>query len=122
MCRASWRFEEIIAATGAWRRLSVTPVPAIEAVGGSISAEWVRRSHRGWAWLDEVGVPDDSFAEAYRVTLEGPAGSVVRETQQPSIVMAATDLPGTAGEELKLSVVTIGPKAVSRDISTTLIL
>jgi hypothetical protein len=39
-----------------------------------IGAQWVRRSHRGWDWLDEVSVPDDPFAELYRVTIEGPRG------------------------------------------------
>jgi len=90
--------------------------------GGSVRAEWVRRSHRGWAWLDEVGVPDDGFAEAYRVTVEGPQGSVVMETLQPAVAFAVTDLPAATGKEIRLSVVTIGPKAVSRDISTTVIL
>jgi hypothetical protein len=90
--------------------------------GGLLRAEWVRRSHRGWAWLDEVGVADDSFSEAYRVTVEGPNGSVIIETQQPALSLSSTELPAAAGEAIRLSVVTIGPKAVSRDISTTVIL
>lgn len=89
---------------------------------GGIGAQWTRRTHRGWAWLDEVGVPDDAFAERYRVAIEGPAGSVTIETDLPNLLIAPTELPASAGESIRLAVVTIGPKAVSHEISATLIL
>ena len=89
---------------------------------GGIGAVWTRRSHRGWTWLDEVGVPDDPFAELYRVTIEGPAGTMVIETGVPKLLRAQTELPAVSGQSIRLAVVTVGPRAVSHEISATLII
>ena len=88
--------------------------------GNLLDLSWVRRSHRGWAWLDEVGVPADDFGEAYRVTVEGPGGSLTVETVEPFISISGSDLPAGAGDALNISVTTVGSKAVSREISATL--
>jgi hypothetical protein len=89
---------------------------------GGIGVEWTRRTHRGWTWLDEVGVPDDPFAELYRASIEGPAGNFLIETDVPNLLIAPTALPASAGESIRLAVVTVGPKAVSHEIFSTLIL
>ena len=89
---------------------------------GGIGASWIRRSHRGWDWLDGVGVPDDPFAELYRVTIEGSRGQAVVETAMTSIACDLGDLPAPVGEAIGLTVVTIGPRAVSHGIAATLTL
>lgn len=89
---------------------------------GGIGAEWIRRSHRGWTWLDEVGVPPDPFAELYRVTISGPAGSIQIETDVPKLLCAAAELPAESGQLIRLAVVTVGPKAVSHEASATFII
>jgi hypothetical protein len=87
---------------------------------GGIGARWVRRSHRGWDWLDGVGVPSDPFPELYRVTIEGLQGALVLETGAPSLACDLADLPGIAGEAIRLTVATVGPRAVSHGICATL--
>ena len=49
--------------------------------GNVIIANWVRRSHKGWNWVDGVGVGNDSFSERYRLTLSGPLGVAVSFTR-----------------------------------------
>ena len=88
--------------------------------GSNLCAEWTRRSHRGWAWLDEVGVPGDPFEERYRVVIEGLAGSILVETDIPNSQWAIADMPAGAGEDVLVSVATVGPKAVSRQIFASL--
>ena len=88
----------------------------------AISAEWTRRSHRGWAWLDEVGVPDDPFAELYRVSIAGPSGEVSIEVPAPGFECALADLRAASGDLIQVTVATVGPRAISHGISATLTL
>jgi hypothetical protein len=89
---------------------------------GDLCASWTRRSHRGWTWIDETGVPDDPFPERYRIRIDGAAGTTLIETEAPNLLASQADLPGETGEEIGLSVATVGPRAVSREISATIIL
>jgi hypothetical protein len=82
-------------------------------------ANWVRRSHRGWAWVDGVGVAGDPFPELYRLTMSGPGGVTVAESTSPGASFDLADLPAGAGEELSLAVATVGPGALSRPVSAT---
>ena len=90
--------------------------------GSGISAQWVRRSHRGWDWLDEVGVPDDAFAELYRVTIQGPHGHVTFEVTTTSFHRALAELPAISGEMIELTVATVGPLASSHGCTATLVI
>jgi hypothetical protein len=90
--------------------------------GTGIRAQWIRRSHLGWDWLNEVGVPDDPFAELYRFTIEGPRGLIGLETAAASIACDLADIPAVSGEEILLTVATAGPRAISYGISATLTL
>jgi hypothetical protein len=89
---------------------------------GGISAQWVRRSHRGWDWLDEVGVPDDPFAELYRVTIEGPQGQMSFEVTTPAFNCALADLPAVSGGTIRLTVAMVGPLAISHGCTATTII
>ena len=90
--------------------------------GEGVFAHWVRRSHRHWAWVDGVGDGADGFPERYRLTIDGPNGTAVFETSEQSIQIDAFDIPGKSGQSVSLSLVTIGPAALSRAASTNLIL
>jgi len=90
--------------------------------GAVIIAEWVRRSHRGWAWVDGVGVAEDPFPELYRLTISGPGGVAVTESTSPSASFDVTELPAGVGEELTLSVSIVGPAALSHPVSATIII
>jgi hypothetical protein len=89
--------------------------------GSSIGLSWVPRSHRGWAWNDGVGVPADSFAERYRVTVDGPAGQLALETETPFAIVDAGSLPAQAGQVVEIAVRMVGPMSTSRPRGINLI-
>jgi len=91
-------------------------------VGADVHAQWIRRSHRHWAWLDGVGDGADGFPELYRLTVQGPAGETVFETGSRSLLLGPSQIPGESGQSICLSVATIGPAALSHATSTTLTL
>ena len=90
--------------------------------GDGVAATWTRRSHGAWTWLDEVGSPEDPFAELYRVTVEGPLGTLSMESAAPTLTLALPDVPAGPGDAIELTVATVGPKAISHGISATLTL
>lgn len=87
--------------------------------GADILVQWVRRSHRQWAWVDSVGDGEDGFPERYRVTVEGLGGEAVVETSNRSVLLGESQIPGQAGQSITLSVVTLGPAALSHAARTT---
>lgn len=90
--------------------------------GSTVHADWVRRSHRGWAWVDRIGDADDGFAELSRLTVTGPDGTIQHETASRSANWQPAELPAGSGEPIQLSVVTVGPQATSRPATASLIL
>lgn len=88
----------------------------------SLHAEWVRRSHRGWAWIDGVGVADDPFPEFYRLTVTGPAGQADVESTATNASLVVSELPAISGDSISVSVAMAGPMALSRAVSATVIL
>lgn len=91
-------------------------------VGASVHLSWIRRSHRGWAWNDGVGVPADSFPERYRLTVTGPEGQLELEYDEPGAIFDSASLPAMAGQMVEFEVRTIGPMALSRPRVTSLTL
>jgi hypothetical protein len=90
--------------------------------GANVFAQWTRRSHRGWAWTDGVGVADDPFPELYRLTLTGPAGQLIIETDTGNASFSAAELPAFTGQPIALAVAMVGPMALSREAFATLLL
>jgi len=90
--------------------------------GASVHLSWIRRSHRGWAWNDGVGVPADSFPERYRLTVTGPEGQLELECDEPGAIFDSASLPAMAGQMVEIEVRTIGPMALSRPQLTSLTL
>jgi hypothetical protein len=90
--------------------------------GLAVRAEWVRRSHRGWAWADSIGDPDDGFPELYRLAVTGPGGAIQVDIAAPSANWTLAELPAGPGQEIELSIVTVGPLAISRPATASLIL
>jgi hypothetical protein len=90
--------------------------------GTSLRAEWVRRSNRGWAWTDGVGVADDPFPEFYRLTVTGPVGQLVAESGTASASFTVAELPAGAGDSIALAVAMVGPMALSREATATIII
>jgi hypothetical protein len=90
--------------------------------GMDLCVEWVRRSHRGWTWIDGVGVAEDPFPELYLLTVTGPGGHVMIESATTSASFSAAQLPAVPGQQVKLSDAMVGPMALSREASATIIL
>jgi hypothetical protein len=89
--------------------------------GIAVRIQWTRRSHRGWSWTDGVGDADDPFGELYRLTIIGPAGQIMIECTSTTASVPISELPATPGQSVSLSVVTVGPMALSRAATTTFI-
>ncbi|MCL6739884.1 phage tail protein [Sphingomonas sp. RB56-2] len=90
--------------------------------GTSLVASWTRRSHRGWAWIDGVGVPDDPFPETYRLNLTGTGGTLTSESADCSAAFGLAELPGKAGEAIAMAVSIVGPAALSHPATASIIL
>jgi hypothetical protein len=90
--------------------------------GGDIQVQWIRRSHRHWAWSDGVGDGADAFPELYRVMATGPGGETVVETAGRSILLGPAQIPGVAGQSIGLAVSTVGPAALSHPVLAALTL
>lgn len=90
--------------------------------GSDIAVQWVRRSHRHWAWVSGIGDGADGFPELYRLTAHGPAGQTVVETSSRSLVLGPAQIPAVGGQTVSLSVATVGPSALSHvaSVETTL--
>jgi hypothetical protein len=69
-----------------------------------------------------VGVPDDPFAELYRVTIEGPQGQMSFEVTTPAFNCALADLPAVSGGTIRLTVAMVGPLAISHGCTATTII
>lgn len=111
---------EIVATGEAMRPPSPAHLRGSFAPNGVLRCSWVRRSRRAWSWLDGVDAPLDSSAEIYRVTLQGSAGSLERETSVPSVDFTAADLAIFAGSEVEIAVAQVGDLAISRPTVLTI--
>jgi hypothetical protein len=90
--------------------------------GNRLAVRWVRRSHKGWSWIDGLGVGDDAFAERYRLSARGPLGELVTETAETNHDFTAAEMPGVTGQAIAIAVATIGSAALSHDTHATITL
>lgn len=81
---------------------------------GNLSCTWVRRSSRGWSWLDNVEAPLGCSTELYRITVTGFGGSIERTSTEPKVEFTAAELATIGNGDADLSVVQVGDLAVSR--------
>ena len=89
--------------------------------GANLVVNWERRSHRHWAWADGIGDGVDPFPELYRLSAAGEGGETVIETPGRSVVLGPSQIPAPTGQPITLSVVTIGPAALSHPATSSLI-
>lgn len=86
--------------------------------GIAVQIQWTRRSHRGWIWTDGIGDAEDPFVERYRMSIAGSAGQIVIECTETTVSIPISDLPAAPGQSVALSVVMIGPMALSHAATT----
>lgn len=96
------------------RPLSPAQLAAVIGADGSLTVSWVRRSRRGWAWIDEVDVPPDADLTGTRITLTGTAASTEFTTSDSSIVVGAAQVVGLGAGSLIISARQIGSFGLSR--------
>lgn len=111
---------ELIVSGEAMRPASPVHLRAWLVPDGSLRCTWVRRSRRGWAWLDGVDAPPDCSIEQYRVRLESDFHSLEVETKVPAVEFSAEDLAAFGGGAADVSVVQIGDLGISRAASQTI--
>lgn len=104
----------------AMRPLSPAHLRAWFDAEGSLHIAWVRRSRRGWAWLDGVDAPLDCSTERYLVTVRNASARLEVETVLPQAQMSAADLSALGTEPIELSVAQLGDLGVSRPASVTI--
>jgi len=87
---------------------------------GDLALSWVRRSRRGWAWLDEIDAPLGESREQYRVTLNGPLGSIDLTCATPGLTIIAGDLASLGSGTASIDVRQIGDFAASHPAQATI--
>lgn len=111
---------ELVVSGEAMRPPSPVHVRASFAADGSLRCKWVRRSRRGWAWLDGVDAPLDCLVERYRVRLQSGGGVLELETSVPEAQFSAQDLSALGSGTAELSVTQLGDLGISRSASLTI--
>lgn len=89
---------------------------------GDLQVTWVRRSRRGWAWVDEIDAPLAETKESYRVTIRGPITSLERYSNLPALTVDASDLASIGPGPASVLVRQVGDWAASRPVETYIIL
>jgi hypothetical protein len=101
---------------------ALRPVPVchvrLDYLDDALEIRWVRRSQRAWQWIDSIGDPADDFAERYRVEIQGPSAVLMMETTEPLLTVDAGELPAAPGDQMLVSISTVGPAALSRAVTT----
>lgn len=111
---------ELVVTGEAMRPASSVHLNAAVDGDGTFHCSWVRRSRRGWAWLDLVDVPLEFATELYRVTVSGPNASLNLETGEPNVQWTAQQLSPLGGGVVRIAVVQVGDLAVSRPQSLSI--
>lgn len=84
---------------------------------GTLRCSWVRRSSRGWSWLDNVDAPLVCSAELYQVKLRGPAATIERTSSEPMLDFTADEVAAIGIGAAELSVAQVGDLAASRPVT-----
>ena len=96
------------------RPLSPAQLVAEIAEDGSLSVRWVRRSRRGWAWIDAVDVPADPDLAGYRVTLTRNGVATDYSTSDPALVLTSVQLAALGPGPITIAARQVGSFGLSR--------
>ncbi|MDQ3525344.1 MAG: hypothetical protein M3451_09860 [Chloroflexota bacterium] len=111
---------EIVAAGEAMRPPSPVHLRAVVDASGTLRCTWVRRSRRGWAWLDGVDSPLGCATERYRTTLSNGSAVLQAESMAPGVDFGPGDLASLGSGPIDIAVVQIGDLGVSRAATLTI--
>ena len=96
------------------RPLSPAQLAAEIAADGSLAVRWVRRSRRGWAWIDAVDVPADPDLAGYRITLTRSGAAVDYSVSDPLLALTAAQLAALGTGPLSIAARQVGSFGLSR--------
>ncbi|MEO6579991.1 MAG: phage tail protein [Sphingomicrobium sp.] len=102
------------------RQLSPAQLQAEVAADGSLAVRWVRRSRRGWAWIDEVDVPTDPDLAGYRITLTRAGASVDYTATDTSLTLSAAEFAALGSGPLSIAARQVGSIGLSRPAMLTI--
>jgi hypothetical protein len=102
------------------RPLAPVDLQTASDAGGNLAITWTRRSRSGFAWIDGIDAPLGEASEAYRVTINGPAGTLDLPTSQPALNVSAADMAALGSGAATIQVRQIGEVAASRPAEITL--
>lgn len=105
---------EIVASGESQRPPAPIRVQAELDAGGALALSWVRRSRRGWAWVDDIDAPLGESREQYRITIAGPTGAIELLTEAAAATVAAVDLERIGSGSALVQIRQIGDRAASR--------
>ena len=96
------------------RPLAPAQLVAELAADGSLAVRWVRRSRRGWAWIDAVDVPADPDLAGYRITLTRSGAAVDYSVSDPSLALTAAQVAALGTGPLTIAARQVGSFGLSR--------
>ncbi|MCJ8191784.1 phage tail protein [Sphingomicrobium aestuariivivum] len=91
-----------------------------QRVGGGLELNWVRRSRRGYAWLDHVDVPLGETAERYHIELSGTAGAVTLTSDRSDISVASEALAPLGTGQITVACRMLGDTGMSTATTITI--
>jgi hypothetical protein len=102
------------------RPLSPAQLAGRNTTDGSLEISWVRRSRRGWAWIDEVDVPPDPDLTGYRIAVSGAAGELEFSLPETQLRISAAELVALGSGPLTIAARQVGSFGLSRPATLTL--
>ena len=87
---------------------------------GSLAVRWLRRSRRGWAWIDEVDVPADPDLSGYRITLSRSGAGSDYSVTDPSLALSAAEIAALGTGPLTIAARQVGSFGLSRPATLTI--
>ncbi len=96
------------------RPLSPTQLAAEIGADGALAVRWVRRSRRGWAWIDAVDVPADPDLAGYRITLTRSGAATDYSITDPLLALSAAEVSALGTGPITIAARQVGSFGLSR--------
>jgi hypothetical protein len=84
-----------------------------------LEVSWVRRSRRGWAWIDHVDVPPDPDLIGYRIAISGAAALLEFALAENQLTLSAAELASLGSGPLTITARQVGSFGLSRPATLT---
>ena len=89
------------------------------SAGEHVLIHWIRRSRRGFAWLDGVDTPLGEASEQYRIILSSPTQRLELSSTEPRLLVERMTMALLGSGPVTAEVQQVGDYAVSRAVQIT---